>query len=175
MIFLLAGIILAFYMVYEIILKNDDSFIGVIFFTIISFFISLLTLFFTIPIALLIGFTMPQFEKINDEYHLVALRDAIGLQGNFFLGYGSVHDQAKYYFYKKTNDNGLQLDSVDASDATVYQDEQTNPYIVEHAKDFKKNWYYLFGLPIGIFSQDYKIHIPPNSVLQGYNLNIGKQ
>lgn len=140
----------------------------------VSAFFCGLGLILSILVASGIGLFFKQTLVQTDTYQLVSMRDAIGIQGNFFLGFGSVSDNPKYYFYKKLPNNGYKLQSLDADNVTIYQDDDKAPHVKVYGYDFKNKYIQWFALPKGAWYSIYDVHIPANSIKQDFNLNLGK-
>jgi len=97
----------------------------------------------------------PMDERIIE---IVALNDSQGTSGNFFIGIGRVDSELVYHYYGKEG-KGIKGGTIKARYAVVYQDlpEDKTPYI-------KKK--------IFILTNEYEIHIPPNSIKEEFNMDL---
>ncbi len=110
----------------------------------------------------------------NQKYNLISLRDSIGIQGAFFIGSGYINNTLSYFYYQQMPDGGYQANSLDMSQAEVYQDEQKHPYIQSYNITFKNPLLNYILIPNVVWSCQSALHIPKNSILQNYSLNLGK-
>lgn len=172
MILLILSFLLSLYLAYDTI-GYFSGFLDCLFFLVLTCVYFLLWGFCAILIGSGIGLAFDQTNQLQETYQLASFRDAIGIHGSFFIGSGSVDSKLKYYFYKKLPDAGYQADSVDATNAIIYQDETKQPYIDVYALQFTNKLEILFAVPGGIWYYSYKIHVPPNSIVQNYKLNLG--
>lgn len=118
-------------------------------------------------IASFIGYAFPQRAEPSDRYELVALRDNIGMSGSFFLGTGSIDQEITYFFYRKEG-TGFKADKV--SNAVIFEDEETQPYVQKYDSEFKNSFWDIFVFPMKEYPTE--IHIPKGSILQNYTLNL---
>lgn len=108
-------------------------------------------------------------EYVKENIQMVALKDNMATEGKFFLGSGTVDSSIKYFYMTKT-EKGLKIDSVNASDSYLVEDDSVNPYIEIHSTRFKNefvekwfpNWYSGYTI----------IHIPKGSILYNYQVDL---
>ena len=100
-------------------------------------------------------------------YRLQAIAARADLHGEFFLGSGQVDSDPAYRYYRTTANGGFVLDSVDATETTVYQDSST-PRLIDHWDTPKHTWWCLFSTG----SESYEIHVPKGSITSSMNLDL---
>lgn len=120
------------------------------------------------------------------ELHAIALdkNQTIEGHGGFFLGIGSMYVEGKqentYKYYIK-QDEGFILKEVKTSDSIIYEDEEKSPYILEETKKnvceggnkfFPLREWSAYCYSTGKTTKRYEFHIPKNSIVQNYNLNV---
>lgn len=79
-------------------------------------------------IAPLIGSFCPH-EYQCEQIELEVIKDNFGIQGNFFLGSGSIDTKQYYVFYQKLDGGGFWIDKIEAKKATVYEEERDDAMI----------------------------------------------
>ena len=94
---------------------------------------------------------------ITGEYDLLQLTVDSGVDGNFFLGCGSVDSEAVFYFYTQNEKGMITLWSEPAETVNIYQ---TGELKAVSRMGIEGYW---------------DIFIPPNSILNYYNPNMGHE
>jgi len=103
----------------------------------------------------------------KDRYKLYALKDNVGVQGNFFLGSGRIDSDLKYYYLTDFED-GKKIDSLDVDEVILKQDD--NPHIEVYEAQYK-NEFIRFNF-INFSSDKYKIYIPEGSIKYDFNVDL---
>jgi hypothetical protein len=108
-------------------------------------------------------------ETTYQNVPLASLQDSIQTTGSFYLGIGSLDNTPTYGFYTEKN-GAYQFHTVDASDATLYQDSK-KPYVVQDTgcKMTKLSWL----LDCVDWNEDTYVsfHVPKGSIKSDYNLD----
>ena len=121
-------------------------------------------------IVLIASDTLPTEYEYESTEMIVALRDGQSIEGQFFLGTGSVENSPKYY-YMIREDGGVRLQSVGTERAIVYETEERTPAIETYKPKFKSSKaQFFFGVHTG--SNRYKIYIPPGSVDYQFSIDM---
>lgn len=94
------------------------------------------------------------------RYELVALNNSSTMKGAFFLGCGRIEDELTYVFYIKDLDGAIFLYEKYAYRCVVYEDVDRNgtPYAIIPATNFGR----------------YELHIPEDSIVQNYELDLSE-
>ena len=91
------------------------------------------------------------------------------IKGSFFLGCGGVKSYTEYYMYVQASNGGMQLFSVPTHRTTIFEDEETNPYLTTfterrmHSKTGTLDDH-TYGEP------KYEIHVPKGTVREEFIL-----
>jgi len=124
-----------------------------------------------IIIAIGIGVFLPSEYVLDNQIEIVALKDNRSIEGDFFLGCGSINSEFYYFFYKKEKDGSLTFDKIAANSHTkIYEEERKDGMIEIFEKRFIKESHYIFGVPFD--SPKCKIHVPKGSVLRQFELDL---
>lgn len=113
---------------------------------------------------------------------IVALSNSTQIHGLYFLIAGSIDQSPVYYYFEKTADGGYIQHNISADNVVIYQDTMSDGYIlntvvkeVPQADYFKRynGWVWM----VSPYSVIYKteIHVPPNTIIQQFNLDLSKQ
>jgi hypothetical protein len=121
---------------------------------------------------------------------IVSLDREMSVSGHFVLGSGTVSGKPVYLYYINTPGGGYKLKSVDASICTIYQDENTTPYIAggyymdtnwlnerklrevgdigdkSITRNYRNDGHNIYDQYI--LGSEVSIHIPANSIVQEY-------
>ena len=84
----------------------------------------------------LIGYFVPAEYNVKAEYQLASLRNDLALEGNFFLGTGSIQEE-QYIFYCREEEGGWQLDKAKADDSIIYEEARIDGKLVHLAPSLK--------------------------------------
>lgn len=122
-----------------------------------------------ILLAVVLGFGMDRHpDPVKTE--LVALKNVNGLEGNFFLLFGSINDEYKYSYWYPDGSGGYKHGIMEDSESiTVFEDEGLEfPYLQENMLKcdvYVTNWAYCTDR-----SEGFEFHIPPGSIVREFNL-----
>jgi len=98
-----------------------------------------------------------------------ALEDNINGGGSFFLGSGSIEGKHYYYYYEEMSNGGYKSRKIEASNATVFEDQDSLAYVSKVIVDLPednslKNW---------CFTQSTThIHVPKGSITHKFNMDL---
>jgi hypothetical protein len=118
--------------------------------------------------------------KTTNQINIVALSNGTQIQGESFLFAGEINQEPVYYYFQTTSNGGFVQNDISANNVTIYQDTINTGYIltinisrIAKPSYFKKykNWIWMFrtyGIPITTT----EIHVPPNTIVQQFNLNL---
>ena len=107
-------------------------------------------------------FHMENKSHYDYNIELVAINNSTQTSGNFFLGCGSIGEDAVFYFYTKSDQGQIKLQDKPAWACVIYEDitDGQTPYVRLYA-----NWKsYCDG--------NAEFHVPPNSVLRTFTLDV---
>lgn len=120
-----------------------------------------------------------EYKPIKKE--ILSLDDTDNTSGSFFLGSGDFGNKQVFTFYYKTSDGGYKRDYESASKTTIYEDENTSPYIQYNmyrkiSWDSKWRFWLLFYTIDNKNSKfDYleniEIHVPENTIIKEISLD----
>lgn len=107
-------------------------------------------------------------SELEVKHELLALSDTTGPSGSFFLGTGSVNEEASFFYYEKL-ERGAHLTHVDADDAIIIEESDLDePYVdvlVQHSNN--TFWFSDFIAE----DESYEFHIPKGSIATNYSLD----
>lgn len=102
---------------------------------------------------------------------LYALKDSIAVEGDFFLGTGSVNNKLQYYYVIETETGTYQIKNIDIDDVTLYYIEDGSDCRIEHNIKIYSNPIHNF-LSLSATQDEYKIYIPKNSICQEFTIDL---
>lgn len=115
--------------------------------------------------------TMDKPENLTHEtktYEIVCLQDNSRINGNFFLGCGSVDGKMKYTLYYKDNNNDIRGEEL-PFDNVILKYTKDKPKFEISYDVLKKSNYRLWN---GLRSNTkYRIYIPEGTIVNNYNLD----
>jgi hypothetical protein len=103
---------------------------------------------------------------------LVSLRSGDGIEGQFFLGSGSINAVPYYFFYKEVGE-GFQLDKVKVDNALIFEGNQQGGLLKTYHHEFAKKWHIWLAFPCelkAISHVKYEFYIPVGSIRRGFDL-----
>lgn len=91
---------------------------------------------------------------------LIAISNGTNTSGSFFLGCGNIKEQPVYYYYCKNLDGSFSLKYAFCKNSFIYEDliDGQEPYYTHNS----------------LCDEDrgYNFHVPKNSIIKTYELNI---
>ena len=119
---------------------------------------------------IIIAFIINKIAAFQGDYATISTQPlkAIGidedLDGNFFLGCGSINSEDKFIYIAKVDNLGYKVQEVDIDDCYIVEENIEQPYL-EISNIKWRDWV--------VTSKDrYIFHIPPNSIKENYEVNI---
>ena len=116
----------------------------------------------------LIGESLDTTYTLEYSAPIVALKDDKIMQGDFFLGCGSVDGDLQYY-YAEDSSKGYQVKHVDVDNTYLLFDDDKPRIERYEAAAFNKKIHYLYAMPNGYY---YKIYIPHGSITNGFKVDL---
>ena len=108
--------------------------------------------------------------KLSETHSIVALKDNLGFQGNFYLCGGYIEDTLQYYYAEET-ENGIVVSKVPA-ESTHINNTKEQPKIEDYSViGFKNKYHYIYAFPMPCFSH-YNIYVPEGTVTTEYEINL---
>jgi len=113
---------------------------------------------------------------------LASLQGKSSINGNFFLGIGSISEKPAYQYYKDTGGGKFQqrlmIDDMPSSRPMfVMEDEEENPYVltkeVNSGSFFMDKW--RFGTGFGEETNEIQFHVPKGSITRDIQLTKGDE
>lgn len=103
---------------------------------------------------------------------LMQLSDDSRINGNFFLGSGSISSNPVFYYYSGSDKTGYSLEYKRASETKIFMDEETKPYLGYSMKCWTNmvNSFLQHGPNCTIIG-DFEFHIPKGSIREYYTLD----
>lgn len=103
----------------------------------------------------------------ESQSELLTLQDSTGTGGSFFLGTGTVDEEASFFYYEKL-ERGAHLTSIDADQAIIIEEDIDKPYLeVLVGKSDNTLWLVDFLAE----KHAYEFHIPKGSIVTNYSLD----
>lgn len=113
------------------------------------------------------GAILPTEYVLVDESELVALRDNGSVEGNFFLGCGSIDKEFYYFFYKKDATNKITFGKLPVEEVLIIEEHRTDPTIKEYRKKGKySRW------AVTPSSAKYEIYVPMGTIVNQFKLDL---
>ena len=106
--------------------------------------------------------------ELSDEYEIVTMGDNQVVEGEFFLGNGSINTEATYTIMAKT-DNGYERKTFDAEDVVLKTTDKT-PKVQVYVKKFTKPSTIFFCGDYG--DETYVIYTPKEAIIENYWLDL---
>ncbi len=122
-------------------------------------------------IAAFVGMFLPTSAVANEPIYLHNLYDQSELEGNFFLGIGSIDGVDYIHYSVKEADGGIIFRKIEKESIRVYEDDPELPYLQTYSPIFKSEWMTHIGLSpsaVGIPAPEF--HVPTGSVDGKYNI-----
>lgn len=119
-------------------------------------------------IAIAISAAVVQFVEEDVETRrisLVSLGDSIGGEGSFFLGSGTIEQEARYFYYSGTSETGYKIYNISADEATIFYTDNDPRIEFERTND---GW---FTAEERV--SEYRVYVPEGSITQQYVLDAG--
>jgi len=115
----------------------------------------------------------------NGKIEIISLKNVLALEGDFFIGTGTLDSKLYYIYYYKTERGGSKLTKAEAEKTELFEENRTDAYI---AKVYKKTtypglekWDWLF-VPSFIASGSHEfghaLHIPRGTIKREINLDL---
>ena len=137
-------------------------------------------------VTLVVFLVFMAFGSINTKYeksnkfgvtYIASVSANSGVYGSFCLGSGTVESRT-YYYYLTNNEFGYKICKIENDGNTyVKEDCDSKPYI-EFSKynSVKLNWFGSLFFENYFYSKDGEviIHVPKNTVVKNYNVDISK-
>jgi hypothetical protein len=124
-----------------------------------------------------------QTISVNEKQttSIVAINNGSESNGGYFLFSGYLNQSQVYYYFKQTDNDGFIQDSIPAKNAVIYQDTIDNGYITittnrkfvdpDYANKYK-HWVIYLKEYISYVPQEIEIHVPPNTILQEFKIDL---
>jgi len=144
------------------------------------------SIFFTIIITIVLFFIFGALGGMNNKFekdtkfgvtYINSLSINSNISGNFCLGSGTIQE-INYYYYVSNSKFGYQISKIESNDNTyIKEDCKTKPYIeYTKYKCVHQNWFSKLMFKKELFNKDGEIiiHVPQNTVVKNYNVDISK-
>jgi len=145
-----------------------------------------LALFFTFILSVVIfsvsfalGCIDTKYEKSNvfGVTYISSISANSNISGDFFLGSGTIESKNYYYFVVKS-DFGYQIDKIEITNEVYLREDGDNKPFIEYTKYncTYQNWFSRIFFKKKMFNEDREIiiHVPKNTVIKNYNVDISK-
>lgn len=115
----------------------------------------------------LTSLAVPTAVHETEDDRLRAVSASASIEGRFFLGSGYVNG-VRTLNYIVAEDGYSELRQARATDARIYEDESTAPYVTVYSWG-KEAWWWMPGVfPVGT---TYDFHIPQDSILEDFTID----
>ena len=122
-------------------------------------------------IAALIGLAFDTHPAQVSDDRLVALRDKDGMNGQFFLGTGTIEGDQYFFYYRELSDGGFQAGKVKASSGVrVYEEQREDARIVAFRWELNQDWAWWVSFPVNTGGYSYVFHVPVGTIRRGYSM-----
>ena len=106
------------------------------------------------------------YEIKTETEYIYSLKDSSSVDGNFFLGSGSVNDDLEYRYFIKSDDNSLIYGSISADKVQIKFDDLPR---IEKYKNVSK---YSDWVIVPSCEKKDTLFIPKNSVIQDISVDL---
>lgn len=124
------------------------------------------------PILILFCFAVGSLfadYQLTRTADLAALKTSNAIQGQFFLGSGTVDEEQVIRYIERSDDGSVVLQEVAARKARIYEGEDTKPYLDIYCNVIDNPWLLPFRFEPNLRC-GYYFHIPAGSVLESYEV-----
>lgn len=113
------------------------------------------------------------------KIEIISLRNILSLEGDFFIGTGTLDSKLYYVYYYKSERGGSKLTKVSAEKTELFEEDRRDAYLAEVDKTITrpglKQWDWLF-VPWFLLSDsseyDKALHIPRGTIKKNINLDL---
>jgi len=152
-----------FYAIFSDLGDPSDIFLGVL--------ISVVVTGCILVCSFLIGQELKADENYdNEKESIVALKDNSLSTGHFFIGSGYIDSDLYYYYFTENEDGGKDFHSIEATKATLYDDEEKETAYIKTIKMRNSNSIINFFFITN--RQKQEIHIPEGSIDYSFSVNL---
>lgn len=134
----------------------------------------LVTILCSIPLiglGVVVGIPFQTHPVEVGRYHLVAIRDKDGINGQFFLGTGTLQSEQYYFYYRTNSDGSVTPDRVRAGQGVrVYEEDRADAELVEYEWRLDQSWAWLVALRSNSDGWSYKFYVPKGTVRAGFTM-----
>jgi hypothetical protein len=117
------------------------------------------------------GIEIKQYKKVkkrDEEIYSLSLKGE--MSGGFFLGFGSIDNEMRYYFYKNRQ-NGKTLDSIPANETILVETDKEKPRLERWVYNVNDDWTIDNSDELLDMRDHYILKVPKNTIKQEFNAN----
>lgn len=144
------------------------------------------TVFMTVILAVILflvffgfGCIKAKYEKSNvfGVTYISSISANSNVSGDFFLGSGTI-DSKNYYYFVVNSDFGYQISKIEITNQVYLREDGDNNPFIEYTKYncTYQNWFSRIFFKKSFFNEDREIiiHVPKNTIIKNYNVDINK-
>ncbi len=113
-------------------------------------------------------------EVVSVTY-IKTLSDNITVGGSFFLGFGNITSNPKFYFYKEISDSTFYMGSINAKGVKIVETNYKRPSVIKYVKhidwsksELNSNWVLTSST---LETEYYELYVPKNTIILNYTLD----
>lgn len=109
--------------------------------------------------------------ETSSEQRIVSLKDTNGIDGDFFLGSGSLSNSLKYFMYVKSEHGGMHMSHVPVSNTIIFEKDQLKHHGILRSYEQKLPE----SLRLWMFARTkyrYEIFVPNDTIIKQMKLDL---
>lgn len=121
-------------------------------------------------IVVLLVFIPETETKFKEKIEITALKDNSQIQGNFFLGSGSINEES-YYFYMTNTNKGKKMEKAKVENSYINENSDNDTYVEVYDVMIKNGFAkFLFGKTT--VDSEYIFYVPEDSVTTEFKVDM---
>lgn len=124
-------------------------------------------------LGLLVAVVFPGDSKtVEQKYEIISLSDNSHLEGDFFLGIGSIKNDLNYAFYYKTQGGFYKLKTLSHQNVVIQYTDKS-PVLVKRTQRQKVNYKIWYALDLReVRNNNWIIKVPPGTIKNNFKLDL---
>lgn len=117
------------------------------------------------------------YNYLDSETEIYSINSETGIDGNFFLGSGTIESCIYYFYYVKGDDGGIVIEKVKSDDVEIietygiYDMGYTKKYLQKTDNNFL-SWFFGIGETILFQRSKIKIYVPEGTIKYQFDISV---